>query len=74
MEQLLRRTLPMRASRPDCDGEVVSSPDHQAEAEPRVVTEAEWQAERARARRIALISSALGFVFILCVPKTSSGS
>jgi diguanylate cyclase (GGDEF)-like protein len=36
----------------------------QVEAEPLAVTEAEWQAERARARRIAMISSALGFVFI----------
>jgi diguanylate cyclase (GGDEF)-like protein len=41
----------------------VSIPD-EVEAAPRVVTEAEWQLERARARRIALISSALGFVFI----------
>ena len=28
------------------------------------VTEEQWQAERARARRIALISSASGFLFI----------
>jgi diguanylate cyclase (GGDEF)-like protein len=44
----------------------VSIPD-QVEGAPTVVTEDEWQAERAQARRIALVSSALGFVFIPCL-------
>jgi diguanylate cyclase (GGDEF)-like protein len=51
----------MRTRRPDCDGDAVTE---QVESESTVVTEDEWQAERARARRIALISAALGFLFI----------
>ena len=41
----------------------MSTPD-QLEGTPVVVTEEDWQAERARARRVAMISSALGFLFI----------